>query len=148
MYIEYTNHDIDKKHIFVHKTQKFVKYYKKQAKTVNDHITLQIYRGEIFGILGDNGAGKSTLIRQMVNLLRSTSGFIRLLGRDMPYKRELKSTGCSVATDDRKGRDGVNQSSTLRRLNIPRTPKCRCVDEGLVPSRPLRSFFPPHPLHS
>jgi len=30
--------------------------------------------------LGDNGAGKSTLVRQMVNLVRSTSGSITLFG--------------------------------------------------------------------
>jgi ABC-2 type transport system ATP-binding protein len=46
----------------------------------NKGITLQIRQGEIFGLLGDNGAGKTTLVRQMVNLLRSTSGSITLLG--------------------------------------------------------------------
>ena len=68
--------------------QDLVKCYPKQTQRVNNHISLQIQRGEIFGILGDNGAGKSTLIRQMVNLLPSTSGSIHLLGRDItknPY---------------------------------------------------------------
>jgi len=59
--------------------QNLVKRYPGQEKLVNDHISLKIYRGEIFGILGDNGAGKSTLVKQMVNLLRPTSGEIRLL---------------------------------------------------------------------
>ena len=36
----------------------------------------------MFGFLGPNGAGKSTTIRMMLDLIRPTSGRIRLLGRD------------------------------------------------------------------
>ena len=57
-----------------------VKVYPGQAQPANNGITLQIGQGEIFGLLGDNGAGKSTLVRQMANLLRSTSGSITLFG--------------------------------------------------------------------
>jgi ABC-2 type transport system ATP-binding protein len=74
--------------MIIYDIQDLVKCYPKQMQPVNDHITLQIQQGEIFGILGDNGAGKSTLIRQMVNLLPSTSGSIHLLGQDItknPY---------------------------------------------------------------
>ncbi|MEU4540797.1 ABC transporter ATP-binding protein [Streptosporangium sp. NPDC023825] len=46
-------------------------------------MTLQIFEGEIFGLLGDNGAGKITLIRQMINLLRPDSGTIELFGHDI-----------------------------------------------------------------
>ncbi len=59
------------------------KYYPKQTHPANKAINLHIERGEIFGILGDNGAGKTTLVRQMVNLLRPTSGSITLFGRDV-----------------------------------------------------------------
>ena len=42
---------------------------------------------------------------------------------------------------DRKGRDGVNPSSTQRRLDrVGRISTRRGVDEGLAPSRPLRSL--------
>ena len=58
-----------------------VKVYPGQTRPANKNITLQIRQGEIFGILGDNGAGKSTLARQMVNLLRSTSGIIEMFGQ-------------------------------------------------------------------
>lgn len=67
----------------VYDIQHLSKIYPGQSRPANDDITLQIMPGEIFGLLGDNGAGKSTLVRQMANLLRSTSGNIRLLGQDI-----------------------------------------------------------------
>ena len=33
-------------------------------------LTLEIWRGEIFGLLGPNGAGKSTLMKCVLGLLR------------------------------------------------------------------------------
>jgi ABC-type Mn2+/Zn2+ transport system ATPase subunit len=62
--------------VIVYDIQGLVKTYPGQTEPANKNITLQIYQGEIFGILGDNGAGKSTLVRQMVNLLASDSGAI------------------------------------------------------------------------
>jgi ABC-2 type transport system ATP-binding protein len=38
--------------------------------------------GEVFGFVGPNGAGKSTTIRCILDLLRPTSGTIRLFGTD------------------------------------------------------------------
>jgi ABC-2 type transport system ATP-binding protein len=69
--------------MLIYDIQNLVKIYPGQAKPVNDHITLQIEQGEIFGILGDNGAGKSTLVRQMVNLLTSSAGTIEFLGENV-----------------------------------------------------------------
>lgn len=65
----------------VYDVRDLVKVYPGQAQPANDNITLQIRQGEIFGLLGENGAGKSTLVRQMANLLRSTSGSIELWGQ-------------------------------------------------------------------
>jgi ABC-type transport system involved in cytochrome bd biosynthesis fused ATPase/permease subunit len=45
---------------------------------------------------------------------------------------------------DRKGRDGVNPSSTRRYFDVEGASICRCVDEGLVPSRLLRLPGPHH----
>ncbi len=48
----------------------------------NDHLSFEVYPGEIFGFLGANGAGKTTTIRILSGLSRPTSGTIRVAGFD------------------------------------------------------------------
>jgi ABC-2 type transport system ATP-binding protein len=45
-------------------------------------VTLDIDRGEMFGLIGSDGAGKTTAIRLMCGLLRADAGDVRVLGRD------------------------------------------------------------------
>lgn len=45
-------------------------------------IDLKVHTGEIYGFLGPNGAGKTTAIRCMLDLIRPSSGKIRVLGMD------------------------------------------------------------------
>src|SRR5581483_1072249 len=49
-------------------------------------ISMSVERGEIFGFLGPNGAGKTTTIRCMLDVIRPTSGAIRVLGLDAQRK--------------------------------------------------------------
>src|SRR5688572_9456739 len=51
-------------------------------RLVHDRISLQVYRGEIFAIVGGSGSGKTTLMREMALLQRPTSGRVSVLGRD------------------------------------------------------------------
>ncbi len=46
----------------------------------NDHLTFDVYKGEIFGFLGANGAGKTTAIRILCGLSAPTSGEISVAG--------------------------------------------------------------------
>ena len=48
---------------------------KSVVKAVND-ISLQIYQGETFGLVGESGCGKSTFGQMLVNLLEPTKGKI------------------------------------------------------------------------
>lgn len=48
-----------------------------------DHVTLNVDRGEVFGVIGESGAGKSTLIRLMNLLERPSSGRVLLEGQDL-----------------------------------------------------------------
>ena len=49
--------------------------------TAVDDVSLDIRRGEVFGLIGHNGAGKSTLFKMMLGLLAPTSGRIEVGGQ-------------------------------------------------------------------
>ena len=56
-----------------------------------DNVSLEIERGEMFGLIGPDGAGKSTLYRILATLLRPDSGSASLLGLDTVRNyRELR----------------------------------------------------------
>lgn len=73
----------------VYQIADLTKIYKGSDKKANDHLTLDIEEGEIFGLLGPNGAGKSTLVNQIAGLVRPTSGAIRLYGMDVVSSPQL-----------------------------------------------------------
>jgi len=55
----------------------------------NDHINIEVPKGEIYGIIGPNGAGKTTLINLISGLLKPTYGTAYILGyniRKVGYK--------------------------------------------------------------
>ena len=48
-----------------------------------DDVSLDIRRGEVFGLLGPNGSGKTTTIRMLCGLLEPTSGTASVAGFDV-----------------------------------------------------------------
>lgn len=71
--------------MLAYEIEHLTRFYPKQTKPANDDISLTIEAGEFFGLLGDNGAGKTTLVKQMANLLKPTSGEIRLAGKPLNH---------------------------------------------------------------
>jgi len=64
-----------------------------------DHISFDIYRGEIFVIVGESGCGKSTLMKHMIGLNQPSSGRIIIDGEDITtcdetnYQKLLRKIG-------------------------------------------------------
>jgi ABC-2 type transport system ATP-binding protein len=52
------------------------------ARRVVDDVSIEIRRGEIFGVIGANGSGKSTLIRIISTLLLPDAGDVKIFGHD------------------------------------------------------------------
>lgn len=57
-------------------------------KTAVNEISLQVEKGEIYGLLGANGAGKTTTMRMVLGLIYPDSGRIMYHGK--PYGKELQ----------------------------------------------------------
>ncbi|MBP5857582.1 ATP-binding cassette domain-containing protein [Marivibrio halodurans] len=53
------------------------------AQVIHDDLDLDVYRGEVLGVVGGSGSGKSVLLREIVGLQRPTAGRIDLLGQDV-----------------------------------------------------------------
>jgi len=53
------------------------------AQIVHDGIDMQVFEGEVFGIIGGSGAGKSVLLRTILGLRRPNAGSVRFLGREL-----------------------------------------------------------------
>ena len=62
-------------------------------------ISLEIHKGEIYGIIGMSGAGKSTLVRCLNFLERPTTGTVLIEGRDLSdlKENELRKTRTEIA---------------------------------------------------
>ncbi len=48
-----------------------------------DGVSLDLYRGETYGVVGETGCGKSTLGRSLMRLFPITSGTVKINGQDM-----------------------------------------------------------------
>ncbi len=69
----------------------------KKHRGIRD-ISLQLKKGEIYGIIGPNGAGKSTLLKTISGLVRPDQGEVRIMGYDLHSNVEqaMKHIGCLI----------------------------------------------------
>jgi len=71
------------------RTRKLTKKY--GTLTAVNRLDLEVYPGEIFGLLGQNGAGKTTTILMLLGLSEPTSGEAEVMGLDPTFEpREVK----------------------------------------------------------
>jgi len=69
-----------------------------------DHVSLRVFPGEVYAIIGANGAGKSTLLRTIAGLHKPTEGSILLDGQDVTRVRpERRATrGIAMVPEGRR----------------------------------------------
>ncbi len=58
------------------------------SQVVHDNVDLDVYAGEVLGIVGGSGAGKSVLLRTMLGLHRPQAGEVFIEGRDVTHLSE------------------------------------------------------------
>lgn len=72
------------------------------------HVSLQVKKGEVFGLIGANGAGKTTLLRLVARVMRPTLGRVIVRGRVAP----LLAMGAGFHPE-LTGRENVYLNGTL-----------------------------------
>jgi ABC-2 type transport system ATP-binding protein len=106
-------------------TRRLTKVYRdfwgRQKKRALNALNLQIYRGEIFGLLGPNGSGKTTTIKLLLGLLFPTEGEALVFGE--PATRVSKNERIGYLPEESYYYRFLNAEETLdfygRLFNIP-----------------------------
>ena len=62
---------------------------------VLDHLSLDVRRGEILGVVGASGGGKSVLLRTIIGLIPKRRGSIAVMGMDLDTAG--RGNGCGRA---------------------------------------------------
>jgi ABC-2 type transport system ATP-binding protein len=68
-------------------------------KTVIENVSLDIYKGEIFGLLGPSGAGKTTIVKMIAGIDEATHGTIHVLNTKIPNLHVMKRIGFMAQSD-------------------------------------------------
>jgi len=55
------------------------------SKIIHDHLNLDVYRGEVLGLVGGSGSGKSVLLRTIIGLNAPRQGTIEVFGKRTGY---------------------------------------------------------------
>jgi ABC-2 type transport system ATP-binding protein len=93
-------------------------------------LDLQVYQGEIFGLLGPNGSGKTTTIKLLLGLLFSTEGDALIFGE--PTTNVVKNERIGYLPEESYLYKFLNAEETLhfygRLFKIPRSERAKRVD--------------------
>ena len=77
-------------------------------------VSLDVRRGQVFGLVGENGAGKTTLIKHLLGLLRAKTGTVSVFGSD-PVRHPVEVLGrIGYLSEDRDLPDWMTVAQLLR----------------------------------
>jgi phospholipid/cholesterol/gamma-HCH transport system ATP-binding protein len=65
-------------------------------QTVLDHLSLDVRRGEILGLVGASGGGKSVLMRTIIGLIRRRGGTIEVMGQPIGGTHDRNTQGAAT----------------------------------------------------
>ncbi len=79
--------------------------YKKDGVDIIKNIDIDVHSGEVVGIAGVSGNGQSELIKCISGIAKSTSGTIKLLGKDITHAsvKDIRQGGLAHIPEDRFG---------------------------------------------
>src|ERR1700751_1873478 len=104
------------------------------AATAVANISLSIYKGEMFALVGASGCGKTTLLRMLAGFANQTSGRITIDGVEMagvpPHERPVNMMFQSYALFPHMTVER-NVAYGLKRLGLDRAVKRRRVQDAL-----------------
>ena len=81
----------------------------RKVHVVHEALNLQLYSGELTGLLGLNGAGKSTLIRTLCGFQPILKGSIQLMGKDLTdYSQSHLARIIGVVLTERTNTGGIS----------------------------------------
>ncbi len=66
--------------------------FSREGKTALHGLTIDVKRGEIFGLVGPNGSGKTTTLKLLLGLIKPTAGEVSVFGRgpdDVAVKQRI-----------------------------------------------------------
>jgi putrescine transport system ATP-binding protein len=102
--------------------------------TAVDAVSLRIYKGEIFSLVGGSGCGKTTLLRMLGGFVEPSAGRIMIEACDMrgvpPHKRPVNMMFQSYALFPHMNA-AQNIGYGLRRLKIAQSERKQRVEEAL-----------------
>lgn len=91
------SHILQQKTLFMESILEINKLHKKYGRlTAVDHISFQIKKGHVYGILGPNGSGKSTTLGMILNVVNPTSGSYEWFGNTVNTHEALKRIGAII----------------------------------------------------
>ncbi|MHC2537779.1 ABC transporter ATP-binding protein [Bradyrhizobium diazoefficiens] len=86
-------------------------------QTVLDHLSLDVRKGEILGLVGASGGGKSVLMRTIIGLIPRRSGTIEVMGHEIGGTQDRGTQG-AAATWGILFQQGALFSSLTVRQNV------------------------------
>lgn len=76
-----------------------------------NHVSFNIPKGTIMGLIGENGAGKSTIINAVLDLIKKDDGKVTFWGQELSSSKQLKEDIGVVF-------DGINFYETLTPVRV------------------------------